>query len=479
MNLKELKITPVTLLLISVAIFIGNLTVKIFLFHNQTLYTDEPFTLFFAQQPFSNIIDRLVHDSNPFFHPFLLHIWLKIFGVTAFSGKLLSIIFSSLTATLLFRLFIKRFGLIMPIIASLLFSLSEIQVFYSQEIRAYAMVGLLATLSLYLFFEILFNPQKKHIFLLGLVNMALVMSHYTSFLLPVCEGMGILLFLKTHKKSIRYFIYSQLFALVLFSPWFIYSVIHNIPQAGKSWIPVPNLINIKPLIIKLTTRRMFVTYITSLVIGILFIIRQKENRNFNIKLIILFIILFWLPIALNFTISQKAPIMLSKYLLYTTIPFFLSIGFFFSQIKINHYVNLGFIIAIIAIATYKFKVPEPHDNWHGKLDRFRKEKNENSIVFINAWWQYRPFAYYYDYDSFIDYDNTLKRLSKKNIHAIFTIEQMEKIMKNKKFDNVFLIKNQGVKSSEFISHLKNKGYSISWEITKKPPLIFALKLNNP
>ncbi|MDA3866017.1 MAG: glycosyltransferase family 39 protein [Salinivirgaceae bacterium] len=475
MNLKSYDKKSMLPIFITGIILLANLAFKLFIIHGKSLYGDEPFTLYFSQQPFLNIIDRLVNDSNPFLHPFLLHTWIKIFGVTAFSGKLLSAILSSLTAALLFKLFYKRFGLLMPLIASVLFTLSEINLFYAQEIRAFALVGVLTTVSIYLFFEIIYSPKKKHIILLGVVNLSLVMSHYAAFLLPVVESIGILFFIRSHKKSVLYFIYSQSIALLLFAPWFIYSVMNNIPQAGKSWIPVPKLINLKYLILKLTTSRLLITYIVLLIASssVLFIKRTTET-SFR-KTYLLFILFFWVPILLNYAISQSAPIMLSRYLLFTTIPFYLSIGYFISQIAKIQHIRLTISIIVILIASYKIKLPKTPDNWIGKLDRIKKERSDNSIVFINAWWQYRPFAYYYDYQSFIDFNNTLHILKNQNIHAVSSITQIEKILENKKYDKIFLVKNQGIKSDEIVAHLKNKGYQVSWKNTTKTPFVFALE----
>ena len=112
-----------TIWLFTIVIFALNLFLKIS--SSWSLYGDEPFTLFFSQQSFANIIDRLANDSNPFLHPFLLHIWLKVFGVTVFSGKLFSAVLSSLTGALLFKLFSKRLGFIASLIAAVLFTIRE------------------------------------------------------------------------------------------------------------------------------------------------------------------------------------------------------------------------------------------------------------------------------------------------------------------------------------------------------------------
>lgn len=475
MDLKKYKIAYLPII-ITGGIFLINLVLKVFIVYGKSLYGDEPFTLYFAQQPFSNIIDRLVNDSNPFFHPFILHVWVKLFGVTAFSGKLLSAIFSSLTAALLFKLFFKRFGIVMPIIASALFTISEINLFYAQEIRAFALVGLFTTISVYLFFEVLFNPKKHHIVTLGIVNLLLVMTHYAAFLLPVTEGFAILFFMRSHKKGVLYFIYSQVLALLLFAPWFVYAVVNNIPEAGKSWIPVPAWINLRYLIVKLTTQKLLIVYAILFVISGVFIFLQRHTKFIPHRIYLVLFLFFWMPVLLNFAISQNTPIMISRYLLFTTIPFYLSIGYYIDQIRIKKYFPIILGILVIMIASYKIKLPKTPDNWIGKLDQIKKERIENSIVFINAWWQFRPFAYYYDYPAFIDYNMTLEKLSKQNIHAVFSIEQMDKIIGVKRYDEVYLVKNQGVPSKDVVAHFNKKGYEIEWEKKTITPLVFKLKL---
>src|SRR6056297_164885 len=239
-----------------------NLVAKIWNIHEYSLYGDEPFSLFFAQQSISELFERIIRDKNPFLYFLILHGWLKLFGVSVINAKLLSVIFSSITGGLIFAFGYRQYNFKFGFIAAFLFLLSGIQFFYSHEIRAFSLVSLLSLISIFLFLNITQKPKKWHIAGLAFANVALILSHYAAFILPIIELIGIFILYKRNKNPMLYFIISQLIALIIFTPWFLFSVSNNLPEAGSFWLDPPNKIDAERLIINIAGKGLFLVSIS-------------------------------------------------------------------------------------------------------------------------------------------------------------------------------------------------------------------------
>lgn len=462
---------------ITLLIFGVNFLIKIWNIFSMTMYEDEPFTLFVAQQSLGEIINVHKGDSNPFIHTMIMHFWFKIFGVHLWAGKLYSVLLSSISAGLLFKLFYKRFGLIMPLMAALLFSLSGINFFHAQEMRVYPQLILLTILSIYFFTELFFNPNRKNATFLGVVNLLLLMSHYTIFFLPLIE-LGILVFyIKTHKKTIKYFIISQFIAALAFTPWFFYAAINNVPKPGRSWLQTPYLVHIPWFINRMATNAMaIVNGILVLTITLLTIFRKKITFN-EYRTFLFFVAIFWGTMAASFIVSKKVPIMSDRYLLFSTIGLFLSIGYGISILHLKKAYTISICALVLFIAVASLTIRPIPENWPTKMQWLKKQRINNELIVIYPWWAYRSFAYYHDYEAFKDYKQTDYILGQQNVLATDNIDHINKVMNERNCENVFIIKYKGIDNNEFLNKLDNSNYHISYKNDTLLPLVIRLTKN--
>ncbi|MCB0820743.1 MAG: glycosyltransferase family 39 protein, partial [Bacteroidetes bacterium] len=93
---------------------------------------DEPFTLYWAQKSISDIFQLAYNENNPPLHFLILHFWMKLFGTSAFSWRLPSLLFSA-ALTFLGVVQAGKKSIYSALITGILFTFSTQQIFFSLE----------------------------------------------------------------------------------------------------------------------------------------------------------------------------------------------------------------------------------------------------------------------------------------------------------------------------------------------------------
>jgi uncharacterized membrane protein len=93
------------------------------------------------------VLKRNVHLPGYFY---LMHYWIRWFGISEFSLRLPAVIFGALAALMLLFLGKELFGLLPGVVSALLLALSPEQIYFSQQARMYSLLVLLAISSSYL-----------------------------------------------------------------------------------------------------------------------------------------------------------------------------------------------------------------------------------------------------------------------------------------------------------------------------------------
>jgi 4-amino-4-deoxy-L-arabinose transferase-like glycosyltransferase len=146
------------------------------------------------------------------FQPPLFHIIVHFFSWVSHQEwwlRLPSLIAGVGTVALLYQLLLERFGKKTAVIGSLLLATSPFHVFYSQELRPYALAALLATLSWYF----MFKKQRT-----GFI-ITTVMGLYTMYLFPFNLLAQLVYVFSEDKKFFRSLCLYSLIASLFFLPW--------------------------------------------------------------------------------------------------------------------------------------------------------------------------------------------------------------------------------------------------------------------
>ena len=410
-----------------------NLLVRLWGLSDESIYGDDAFSIFYAQQPILNVHENLLFDRNPPLYFFLLHFWIKLFGLNVFFLKGLSVLFTTGTAILLWKISVKYFNQLTGFLVSVFFVFFNGWMEVSHELRSFALVGFLTVLSFKFYLDIIRQNRKSGLFGLAITNVLLLFSHYITFYIPVVQLIGSFFYIKTNVKGFRYFILSQLLALLLYLPW-IKIVIENIPEKGKFWLITPGIEQLNSVFMNISGNP-FIWKTHLIILGafiLLFLIDKKKifiKKGFDIKLAFILLLWYLLPILINFLLAQYTPIFRYKYLIYTSLGLLLLISYIISILKIHPILKLILILALFHTPYRNFK-PKfiIYENWKEIVPKVIKQKDDNTMVLICDWSKHREFAYYYNLEIFKDYINIIPELKKNHIHAIADSNSLKTVL---------------------------------------------------
>jgi uncharacterized membrane protein len=304
---------------------------------------DEIATVGYARFPWSN--------WNAPLYWIILHFWVGIFGVSEFSLRFPSLLFSFFSIILTFflgkELFSKRVG----IIAASIMGLSPFHLWYAQEARDYSLLLFFAALSTLFLLKAL-NGSRSRIWLCFIA--ASIAGLYTNYFYIFLLFSQILVFLLLRKgKTCRREVFSFLVVIlsfVLFLPRFLdkFQFVR-----GGFWLPVPKvsslLITLENFLLGYNGTALFyliadtLTLIFFLAAGFHFFKDRKLRESFKISFFLCFT-----PIFIAFIFSRfYFSVYLDRGLIISTPFFYLILSLGISSL--NKYARLILVILLAGL----------------------------------------------------------------------------------------------------------------------------------
>ncbi|HWC16958.1 MAG TPA: glycosyltransferase family 39 protein [Terriglobales bacterium] len=307
-----------------------------------SLWYDEVFSVTVARSSWREAFRQILIDRvhPPFFY-FALKLWINVAGQSMVAIRLFSVLCSVLTLVPVWNCF-RQASLSAPIRVVLLFAIAcnPFLIFYSQEVRMYALLGLLSgcSLSLYLAAE---DKSSAKTFLLCAVNILLVMTHVAGLAVVGCELIHLVIMRKRFERSAAI---ACVPALLAFVCWTIAvrafaprptAVLHNV-----SWIPRPTI-----TVAWKTLAHILGGSVSAMALNIPIALaywkRARDRRFF-----LLFVLLSLWTIAFVFAFSAAIrPIWQERYLIIAVIPYSLLAGWSAERLPRNW--KLGCAAAIL------------------------------------------------------------------------------------------------------------------------------------
>ncbi len=386
-------------------LFLLNVVLKCIYLTAEPVSHDEPFTIYHAQFGFSELVGYLKNYNNPPLFEIILHFWIKLFGISEGSVRVLPMLFSSASVVFIYLIGRDFFNTRVALLASLLFTFSTMQIWYAHDCRVYSLFLLLTLISFYLFFTLLKEGSLsgKRSLLLLIINALLIYAHYFGLFVWLLQGIILLAFHFRNKKLWLRFTGIMLGASLLYLPQ-VFSLYERFSDSAGNgtWLKPPSgpesLYNMiwsfsnAPVIAVLCIALLLAALVKFLVFA-----KQEQVKRPAVYLCIWFV----LPFLAMFLLSYKIPMFLDRYLIYITPAFYLllavSLSFLLPGKKAFYTGSIllvaGFLVSASFNPTKKRAVRET-------VDFVMSRKDPGTVVLICPPEFMTTFAYYYQRDYF-------------------------------------------------------------------------------
>jgi mannosyltransferase len=161
------------------------IALRLYAIEDSCVWIDEANTYHIAKEPCAGIISKLINDSNPPLYYFLLHGWMKVFGTGEFALRSLSLLFGIALIGAVYLLGTTAFSTQTGLWAAFIIAAAPIQIYYSQAVRMYTLLPLLATLSVFFLFRYINGFRIKYLLGYSAATLLALYTHYFAYYLPV------------------------------------------------------------------------------------------------------------------------------------------------------------------------------------------------------------------------------------------------------------------------------------------------------
>jgi hypothetical protein len=440
--------------LIAVIIMLGFL-LRWYKLTDQSIWLDEAFTIYNSQQAISHILDQ--KGNTPPLYYLLLHFWIYINGISEFSTRLLSVI-TGTTAIFVINMlgsliFNKRTG----IYAALLLAISPINIYYSQEVRPYSLLFLLALLSIFFYVKLKDRYSKGSVASYTVFSTMLIYSHLYGLLILLAQNIDQFINHNFKLRKLKSWMLLQLIIIIFYIPWII-RMPEIISVQSHSWIPKPNLLVSFPLFYKFTSGEAFSFYGLLLALIYFFLILNYPFKSIRKESILLF---SWLlvPVIIPFLYSVIfTPVFTIRYTIVASLSLFLIAAY--SVFNMNTFKNMGLLILIVLCSFLALHVQNNttiKDPWREVSKFIQSNIQDGDQVLLISSYEVFSFSYYFKPDCFTSQD-IYNCANLEGIYPSNSIEQAGKINSERAW--LILSKDQYRENMEDILNLIYDKYQV-------------------
>lgn len=341
----------------------------------KNLWFDEVFSWKISQGTITGIVSETSGDIHPPFYYIVLKYWMEIFSDSVFSMRMLSTILSLLSMYFIYRiskLFLEND--IQVILVLLLFAVSPLNIFYSQEVRMLSLNLFLCLGSVFYFQALMSKDRGKYksqlivSILYICFTLLAVYTHYFAFLILFAELLIALIYYFRKIISKNYFIrFILFFSLInlLYLPWF--PVFFAQASKGQPWRTAQTLIKtgynlldyIKDIFFspyinfESSAALYFSDFISILIVTFLIYVlfRTLNPKQLTPNKQNSLLLLFFVPLITATIISLRQSIVLSRYLS-IIIPYLFILLVYYSYLYFSKRTATAFLVLLILISCY-------------------------------------------------------------------------------------------------------------------------------
>jgi mannosyltransferase len=395
-NKKDLPI-----ILVGILTVIG-LALRLYHLDFNSIWLDEAYTYSIAKLTFIKIFENtVVGEFNPPLFIMLERIML-FFGNNEFILRLIPALMGTATIPVMYYIGKEFKNEYCGVVTAILMTFSQFAIFYSQEARAYSMMLFLVAVVMYASLKLIkvnlktdsgLKNVKIFSIVFGIFASLAIWTHFYT-LIPIFVLLIFIIFKQrnqiiTNAKSfagLGIFVVGLIPLVYIMIPLFI-NRISNSPTYGVNGLNV--IIN---FFITLSAFDLTITYIVSFIFIVSIIFLLFKNKNKFILLVSLILVTFITSIYLSYSMP-----MLPRYLIFLTIPIFLSIAYMVSSIKGRYFdiVVVGLLVlSVIPLGTYYGNFTK--EDWRGLSVDFNKNLIPGDTIVVVPDYIKLPLDYYYN-----------------------------------------------------------------------------------
>ncbi len=431
-------------ILIPIVLVVLNFIIKGLYLASNSIGSDEPFSIYHAQLDVSAIIELLLTGNNPPLYEVMLHYWINLFGISELSVRFPSLIFSCITVLFIYKLGRKHLNFKIALCSAVIFIFSNYHILFAHEARVYAFLGMLSVMSMYYFLNLIVSQNnstqiqtssiRNSYFMLLLVNVLLMYSHYFAFFILIVQFSFILFSRKLLLQYWKQLIISTGILAVLYSPNIIV-LFRQLTDSSTNgtWVQPPNGIDGLYNMLRIFSNAPIVAVLVLLVcISALvkYMIEKKEKASPPaFKLIIFWFVFIFFCM---FGISYVVPMFLDRYLMPVAASFSILIGisscYLVKKERVEYVIPI--VLCILFIVTVKPNITNKR-NVKETVAKINEIRGENTLVLMCPANFTLNYSYYHDKGIFqkvdrpCNYKQLTKALQSENIHAINNINDID------------------------------------------------------
>jgi hypothetical protein len=419
---------------------------------NEGLWYDECFSYFHSQGTKEDIFLVSTWDSNPPIYHFLIKLWIKLIGFSEIKLRLSSILFSTINVVILYSWIRNKLGNIASISFVLLFLLSNVQIEFANEARAYSWIFLLITISNLLFLKFLQQPRALTAICLGGLYAFIFFSHYIEGIIVPIHGIFILFFILINGKYLlnkkidyllKYSLGIMIFLYALYKGQIFF--LNSLKLGANKMVTQPTLIDLPRVLAELLNDNYFFVFIISFIsfFWVFQKIRSKKLLHENETIIVfhLFFIIFSLIVL--FLVSKQTPMLTKRYLMFTTIPIFVVITFIIYSVN-EKWRSYSLVIFVFLLFTFGLSTKSRFEKQMEIKEAVEfvksNQTSNNTLIIVHTKDIVPNFNLYFDYKIFQNYFLQVEQLCLKKVIAVNEVDSLLKNLNYSYFDRVIVFR---------------------------------------
>lgn len=327
-------------------IFLIAAILRVYDIETKNLWFDEIYSWHISLSGFIRIVAETSGDIHPPLFYFVLKIWMFVFSDSVLSMRMLSVVLSLASMVLLWRLSLLLLAdKTQTALVLLMYSLSPLNIFYSQEVRMLNLNLFLTLTSVYSFVRYLKAPNVRTGIIYCLATALSLYTHYFALFILIAEivcAAYIYIINEDRRSSIKPFFKYPAFAFAMFMPWLpimIGQALKGQPwrssqSAGEVAAAVFSYFQDMFLSVYHTYESMAVSYVSRVVslsvmlFLFLCIMRTVNSRPKVLHPALAAVALFIIPLVLAAIVSFRQSIIMSRYLSILAPYLFISLAYF-------------------------------------------------------------------------------------------------------------------------------------------------------